>query len=160
MIAPLPLLDSFRRVHTDLRISVTDRCNIRCFYCMPNENVTFLPKSELLTFEEIAKFAELARQHSQDPGSGEKGGDLGTFSRDMMVKPFADALAKLEKGATTTEPVQTEYGFHVIRLEDVRAPSAPGFEDVKEQVKMFAQRKKLQAYLDDLRKTAKIQKTD
>ena len=77
-----------------------------------------------------------------------------------MVKPFGDALAKLEKGKTTTEPVQTEYGFHVIQLEDVRAPNAPAFEEVKEQVKMFAQRKKLQAYLDDLRKTAKIQKTN
>jgi cyclic pyranopterin phosphate synthase len=56
------LIDSFGRVHDSLRISVTDRCNIRCFYCMPNENVTFLPKSELLTFEEISKFAELATQ--------------------------------------------------------------------------------------------------
>jgi len=56
------LIDSFGRVHDSLRISVTDRCNIRCFYCMPNENITFLPKSELLTFEEIAKFAELATQ--------------------------------------------------------------------------------------------------
>jgi len=70
-----------------------------------------------------------------------------------------EALAKLEKGKTTTEPVQTQYGYHVIQLEDVRSPSAPAFEEVKEQVKMFAQRKKLQAYLDDLRKTAKIQKT-
>ena len=105
-------------------------------------------------------FAKIAKAQSKDPGSAAKGGDLGWFSAQTMVKPFADALAKLEKGATTTEPVQTEYGFHVIRLEDVRAPSAPGFEDVKEQVKMFAQRKKLQAYLDDLRKTAKIQKTN
>ena len=105
-------------------------------------------------------FAKIAKAQSKDPGSAAKGGDLGWFSAQTMVKPFADALAKLEKGATTTEPVQTEYGFHVIRLEDVRAPTAPGFEDVKEQVKMFAQRKKLQTYLDDLRKTAKIQKTD
>ena len=59
----------------------------------------------------------------------------------------------------TTAPVQSEYGCHVILLEDTRAPQAPAFEDVKEQVKMFAQRKKLQAYLDELRKTAKIQKT-
>jgi cyclic pyranopterin phosphate synthase len=56
------LLDAFGRVHDSLRISVTDRCNIRCFYCMPNENITFLPKTELLTFEEIARFAELATQ--------------------------------------------------------------------------------------------------
>ncbi len=76
-----------------------------------------------------------------------------------MVKPFADALATLEKGGITKTPVQTQYGWHVIQLEDTRAPQAPAFEDVKEQVKMLAQRKKLQAYLDELRKTAKIQKT-
>lgn len=56
------LIDSFGRVHDSLRISVTDRCNIRCFYCMPNENIAFLPKTELLTFEEIARLAELATQ--------------------------------------------------------------------------------------------------
>ena len=104
-------------------------------------------------------FAKIAKAKSKDPGSAAKGGDLGWFSAQTMVKPFSEALAKLEKGKTTTEPVQTEYGYHVIQLEDVRSPSAPAFEEVKEQVKMFAQRKKLQAYLDDLRKTAKIQKT-
>jgi len=104
-------------------------------------------------------FAKIAKAKSKDPGSAAKGGDLGWFSAQTMVKPFSEALAKLEKGKTTTEPVQTQYGYHVIQLEDVRSPSAPAFEDVKEQVKMFAQRKKLQAYLDDLRKTAKIQKT-
>ena len=57
---PLPLLDTFDRVHSDLRISVTDRCNIRCFYCMPNENVVFKPREELLTFEEIERFVRVA----------------------------------------------------------------------------------------------------
>jgi cyclic pyranopterin phosphate synthase len=55
-----PLVDSFGRVHTDLRISVTDRCNIRCFYCMPNENVQFKPQQELLTFEELERFVRAA----------------------------------------------------------------------------------------------------
>src|SRR6187455_2757899 len=53
------LIDSFGRVHTNLRISVTDRCNIRCFYCMPNENVVFKPREELLTFEEIEHFVRV-----------------------------------------------------------------------------------------------------
>jgi peptidyl-prolyl cis-trans isomerase C len=104
-------------------------------------------------------FAKLAKAESKDPGSAANGGDLGWFSAQSMVKPFADALATLEKGATTKTPVQTQYGWHVIQLEDTRAPQAPAFEDVKEQVKMLAQRKKLQTYLDELRKTAKIQKT-
>jgi cyclic pyranopterin phosphate synthase len=57
-----PLIDSFGRVHTSLRISVTDRCNIRCFYCMPNENVRFVPREELLTFEEITRFVRVVSQ--------------------------------------------------------------------------------------------------
>src|SRR5688572_18997023 len=56
----MSLIDRFGRVHTNLRISVTDRCNIRCFYCMPAENVRFRPKSEILTFEEIERFARVA----------------------------------------------------------------------------------------------------
>lgn len=59
MISSLPLLDGFGRVHTNLRISVTDRCNIRCFYCMPAENVTFMERAELLTFEEIERFVRV-----------------------------------------------------------------------------------------------------
>jgi peptidyl-prolyl cis-trans isomerase C len=102
-------------------------------------------------------FSKIAKAQSKDPGSAVKGGDLGWFSGQAMVKPFSEALAKLEKGKMTEAPVQTEYGFHIIMLDDVRAQTAPAFEDVKEQVKTFAQRKKLQAYLDELRKTAKIQ---
>ena len=104
-------------------------------------------------------FAKLAKSESKDPGSATKGGDLGWFSGQSMVKPFSDALATLEKGAITTSPVQTQYGWHVIQLEDTRAPDAPAFEDVKQQVEMMTQRRKLQAYLDELRKTAKIQKS-
>ncbi len=59
MMIPEQLIDSFGRVHTNLRISVTDRCNIRCFYCMPNENVRFKPRDEILTFEEIERFARV-----------------------------------------------------------------------------------------------------
>lgn len=104
-------------------------------------------------------FAKLAKAESKDPGSAANGGDLGWFSAQSMVKPFSDALATLKKDEITKTPVQTEYGWHVIQLEDERAPEAPAFDDVKEQVKMLAQRKKLQTYLDELRKTAKIQKS-
>jgi peptidyl-prolyl cis-trans isomerase C len=105
-----------------------------------------------------ASFAKLAAQDSKDP-SGKNGGDLGWFSLQSMVKPFADAVAALKKGEITQQPVQTQYGWHVIQLEDTRTPPAPAFADVKPQVEQILQRKKLQAYLDELRKTAKIQKT-
>ena len=103
-------------------------------------------------------FAKLAKEESKDPGSAKNGGDLGWFSATSMVKPFSDALATLQKGEITKAPVQTQYGWHVIKLEDVRTPEPPAFDTVKKQVEMITQRKKLQAYLDELRKTAQIQK--
>ena len=103
-------------------------------------------------------FAKLAKAESKDPGSAKNGGDLGWFSATSMVKPFSDAVAALQKGQVTPEPVQTQYGWHVIQLQDVRSPEPPAFESVKQQVQMIAQRKKLQSYLDELRKTATIQK--
>ncbi len=59
-LAAAPLIDSFGRVHDNLRISITDRCNVRCFYCMPEEGVQFLPRAEILTFEEIERFVRVA----------------------------------------------------------------------------------------------------
>jgi peptidyl-prolyl cis-trans isomerase C len=105
-------------------------------------------------------FAKIATKESKDAGSGKNGGDLGWFSAQSMVKPFADAVAAMEKGQTTPQPVQSEFGWHVIKLEDTRSPVAPAYEDVKQQVEVLSQRKKLQAYLDELRKTAKIQITE
>jgi peptidyl-prolyl cis-trans isomerase C len=103
-------------------------------------------------------FAKIAAKESKD-ASGKNGGDLGWFTLQTMVKPFADAVLALQKGQTTQQPVQSQFGWHVINLEDIRTPTAPAFEDVKSQVEMLSQRKKLQAYLDELRKNAKIQKT-
>jgi peptidyl-prolyl cis-trans isomerase C len=102
-------------------------------------------------------FSKLAKAESKD-SSAQSGGDLGWFSPQTMVKPFADAVMALEKGKYTTTPVQSEFGYHVIILDDVRDPDAPKLEDVKPQVEMFVQRKKLQEYLDGLRKAAQIQK--
>lgn len=103
-------------------------------------------------------FAKIAEKESKDSGSAKSGGDLGWFGLQTMVKPFADAVAGMQKGQITEAPVQSEFGWHVIQLEDVRAPQAPAFEEVKDRVEMIAQRKKLQAYLEELRKPAKIQK--
>jgi peptidyl-prolyl cis-trans isomerase C len=103
-------------------------------------------------------FAKIAAKESKDPGSAKSGGDLDWFGLQTMVKPFADAVAGMQKGQITEVPVQSEFGWHVIQLEDVRATAAPAFEEVKDRVEMIAQRKKLQAYLDELRKAAQIQK--
>ena len=103
-------------------------------------------------------FAALAKKESKDEASAARGGELDPFRPDQMVKPFSDAVLALSKGETTKEPVQSRFGWHVIRLEDVRSPAAPPFEDVKDRVDMLVKRKKLQAHLAELRKSANVQK--
>ena len=76
-----------------------------------------------------------------------------------MAKPFADAVKGLKKGEMTSEPVQTQFGWHVIKLEDTREVAPPPFDQVKPQVTNGVIQKKLQAYVDGLKKNAKIEKT-
>jgi peptidyl-prolyl cis-trans isomerase C len=104
-----------------------------------------------------ADFAKIAAKRSKD-SSSKSGGDLGWFTLDTMVKPFADAVKTMQPGQLTEQPVQSQYGWHVIKLEESRATSAPPFDEVKDRVKMIVQRKKLQAHLEDLRKAAKVEK--
>ena len=77
-----------------------------------------------------------------------------------MVKPFSDAVATLQPGQMTDQPVQSQFGWHIIKLEETRATAAPPYEEVKDRVRAFVQRKKLQTYLDDLRKGAKVEKNE
>jgi peptidyl-prolyl cis-trans isomerase C len=102
-----------------------------------------------------AKFADLAKA-SKDPGSKERGGDLDWAAPSTYVKPFADALTKLEKGKYTDTPVQTQFGWHVIQLDDVRPVSFPAFADVKPQLQNMIQEQEMQKVVRDLRAKAKI----
>jgi peptidyl-prolyl cis-trans isomerase C len=104
-----------------------------------------------------AKFEDLAKTQSTDTGSKNNGGDLGWFTTSRMVKPFSDAVKNLKKGEVSP-PVQTQYGWHVIQLEDTRDASPPPFDQVKPQITDAVMRKKLQAYVEDLKKPAKIEK--
>lgn len=103
-----------------------------------------------------AKFEELAKQ-SKDPGSAANGGDLDWAAPASYVKPFSDAMVALQKGQVTDTPVKTQFGFHVIKLEDVRAAKIPAFEEVKPQIAESLQQQRLQAYQQELRTKAKIQ---
>jgi peptidyl-prolyl cis-trans isomerase C len=104
-------------------------------------------------------FAKIASAKSKD-SSSKNGGDLGWFTLETMVKPFADAIVALQPGQMTQAPVQSQFGWHVIKLEESRKPAPPKFDEVKDRVKMLVQRKRLQSYLDELRKTAKIEKKE
>jgi peptidyl-prolyl cis-trans isomerase C len=105
-----------------------------------------------------AKFEDVAKAQSTD-GSKANGGDLGWFTLTRMAKPFGDAVKTLKKGEMTQEPVQTQFGWHVIKLEDTRETAPPPFEQVKAQVNTGVMQKKLQAYVETLKKSAKIDKT-
>jgi peptidyl-prolyl cis-trans isomerase C len=101
-------------------------------------------------------FAKIAKEKSKDPGSKEKGGDLGWFSLAGMVKPFGDAVTALKKGSTTSDPVQTQFGWHVIKLDDVRDMKAPPYDKVKEGLQKQLSQRQLEKMLTDLRAKAKI----
>ena len=97
-----------------------------------------------------ADFQELAREHSTGP-SGPQGGDLGWFSPDQMVAPFSNAVAELEDGAFTTEPVQTQFGWHVILREETRDNEPPTLESVRDTIKQRVEQTKFQNYIQSLR---------
>ncbi|MCX7217183.1 MAG: peptidylprolyl isomerase [Burkholderiales bacterium] len=102
------------------------------------------------------KFEELAAQ-SKDTGSAAQGGDLGWAPADAFVKPFSDAMIALKAGEYTQAPVQTQFGFHVIKLEESRDAQLPSFDEVKPQIAESLQQRKLQQFQLDLKKKAKIQ---
>jgi len=103
-----------------------------------------------------AKFEDLAKQ-SKDTGSASNGGDLDWANPASFVKPFSDAMVALQKGQMTETPVKSQFGYHIIRLDDVRPAKVPALDDVKAQIIESLQQKKLQAYQEELRKKSKIQ---
>lgn len=107
--------------------------------------------------EKGAKFPELAQRESMD-SSKSNGGDLGWFTPDRMAKPFADAVVALKPGEITKEPVQTQYGWHVIKLEETRELEPPPFDAVTQRLEQMVRVKKFNAYVDELEKQAKVDK--
>jgi len=102
-------------------------------------------------------FEKIAKEKSKDAGSAERGGSLGWAVPSNFVSSFANAMTSLKKGAYTKEPVQTQFGWHVIKLEDVRDLNAPPFEEVKPQIQQRMQQQVIQGILNDLRSKAKIE---
>lgn len=103
-----------------------------------------------------ADFAKLAREKSRDPGNKDKGGELGWISPLGVVKPFSDAITRLQKGLYTTVPVQTQFGWHVIRLDDTRSAQPPAYDKVKARLQKQLQQQALDKALMELRNKAKI----
>ena len=113
-------------------------------------------KAIIVKLKAGGKFEDLAKQ-SKDPGSAANGGDLDWAAPAAFVKPFSDAMTSLQKGQLYDTPVKTQFGYHVIRLDDVRAAKIPTLEEVKPQIAEGLQQKKLQAFQQQLRSKAKIE---
>jgi peptidyl-prolyl cis-trans isomerase C len=104
-----------------------------------------------------AKFEELAKKQSKDPGSGANGGDLDWATAASYVPEFAEAMIKLKKGELTQAPVKSQFGWHVIRVDDIREAQLPKLEEVKPQIAQQLQQQKLAQFQESLRKNAKIE---
>ena len=103
------------------------------------------------------KFDKIAKAKSKDAGSAEKGGSLGWAVPSNFVPPFANALLTLKKGTYTKEPVKTQFGWHVIKLDDERSLKVPSFEELKPQIEQRLQQKTIQDLITELRSKAKIE---
>ena len=114
-------------------------------------------KAIIAQLKKGGKFEEIAKKSSKDPGSGANGGDLDWAAAGSYVKEFSDALVALQKGKTTETAVKTQFGYHIIRLEDTRDAQLPKFDDVKPQIAQQLQQQKLAKYQEDLRAKAKIE---
>jgi peptidyl-prolyl cis-trans isomerase C len=104
-------------------------------------------------------FAKVAGELSKDPGSKADGGDLGFFTKDRMVEPFAETAFKLEPGQIS-EPVKSQFGWHVIKVEEKRSKPVPGFDEMREQVATYLGRKAQQDVIMGIRQKAKIERLD
>jgi peptidyl-prolyl cis-trans isomerase C len=103
-----------------------------------------------------AKFEDLAKKHSQGP-TGKDGGDLGWFDASQMVAPFAEAIAAMKPGTYSKEPVQTQFGWHIIKLEDTRKSEPPSLEDAKPQLTAIVRRQKISSKINEMRQGAMVE---
>jgi peptidyl-prolyl cis-trans isomerase C len=111
----------------------------------------------LASLKKGGKFEEIAKKQSKDTGSGARGGDLDWANADSYVKEFSDAMAALKKGQTTDKPVKSQFGWHVIRLDDVRDAQIPKLEEVKQEIAQQLQQQKMADFQTQVRAKYKVE---
>ena len=114
-------------------------------------------KAIIASLKKGGKFEEIAKKSSKDPGSGANGGDLDWANPSSYVPEFAEAMTKLNKGQMTETPVKTQFGYHIIRIDDIRTAKLPPFEELKPQIAQQMQQQKLTAFQQGLREKAKVE---
>jgi peptidyl-prolyl cis-trans isomerase C len=147
---------TMHKVYDDAAKQMSDEIEVRARHILvENEDEA---KAIAAQLKNGADFAELAKQKSKDPGAAE-GGDLGYFTKDQMVPEFSEVAFKLEKGQIS-DPVHTQFGWHIIKVEDKRKRQLPEFDKVRDQIETFVERKAQVDYVTKLRADAKIERLD
>lgn len=114
-------------------------------------------KAIIASIKKGGKFEDIAKKQSKDSGSGANGGDLDWANPSSYVAEFSEAMLKLNKGQMTDVPVKTQFGFHIIRIDDIRSAQLPGFEELKPQIAQQLDQQRLGAYQQGLREKAKVE---
>ena len=114
-------------------------------------------KAVIASIKKGGKFEDIAKKQSKDPGSGANGGDLDWANPSSYVAEFTEAMLKLNKGQMTDVPVKTQFGFHIIRVDDIRSAQLPAFEELKPQIAQQIEQQRLGAYQQGLRDKAKVE---
>jgi peptidyl-prolyl cis-trans isomerase C len=117
-------------------------------------------KEIIAKLKDGGNFAALAKENSGDPGNKDKGGELGWFSAQDMVPEFSEAAFKLGKGKISETPVKTQFGWHVVKVEDSRDRPKPSYDELKPMIQVELRRQKLEGMLDNWKSAAKIEKYD
>ena len=114
-------------------------------------------KAIIASIKKGGKFEDIAKKQSKDPGSGANGGDLDWANPGSYVAEFTEAMLKLNKGQMTETPVKTQFGFHIILVDDIRTAQLPAFEELKPQIAQQLEQQRLAAFQQGLREKAKIE---
>ena len=114
-------------------------------------------KAIIASIKKGGKFEDIAKKQSKDPGSGANGGDLDWANPSSYVAEFTQAMLKLTKGQMTDSPVKTQFGYHIIRVDDIRTAQLPAFEELKPQIAQQLDQQRLGAYQQSLREKAKVE---
>jgi peptidyl-prolyl cis-trans isomerase C len=149
--------EAMRMVYTDAIKQVADEEEVSARHILVETEDE--AKKILAELKKGGDFAAIAKDKSKDPGSKAKGGDLGFFSKEQMVPEFAEVAFKLPKGQLS-EPLKTQFGWHIIRVDDRRKKVPPTFEEVKDQLASFVERRAQSEMVARLREGAKIERLD
>ncbi len=149
-----PITDEQLKKEYDERIAGANNKELKARHILVKTEAE--AKAIIAQLDKGADFAKLAKAKSTD-SSAKEGGDLGWFNPSQMVKPFADAALALKKGEYTKTPVHSQFGWHVIQLEDTRTTQVPSFDQMKERVRNFLQQKMSHDFIESLKTTGKVE---